>query len=345
MKILKNSIQLFSLFALTSLTFTSCSDDDDNNNVINIPDAETVKLFTSNNADGNINIYDVTDLSNVTASTLITNSTMADGIYYDDDTDTVYQASRSSLALEGFANATTLASGTTVDVDVAGTADMDSPREVAVNDNMYVVADNSDVDGDPNTPDGRLFIYEKSGNSFSLRNTVTTGFKLWGIVFNGSDLYAIVDATGDLAVFQGFLANNTDAIVAPTKRITVEGIVRTHGITFDDDTDTAVLTDIGDAASATDGGFHVIYNFTSKLDATPDSDTLAVTDQIRVSGTNTVLGNPVDVAYDDETETVYIAEAANGKILAFNNIGTGGNLTPVLNNDLASASSVYLERD
>ena len=66
--------------------------------------------------------------------------------------------------------------------------------------------------------------------------------------------------------------------------------------------------------------------------------------QVRVAGSNTMLGNPVDVAYDSMTETVYIAEAANGKILAFNNISSGGNLTPVLDYDLASASAVYLSK-
>jgi len=346
MKTLKNSIKLFSLFALTSITFTACSDDDDNNtNEDQNPTTVSKRLYTSNNADGNITYYDVTDMSNITATTLITTSVAADGVYYDGSSDTVIQASRSGLALEGFANATTLASGATVTAAISGSDDLVSPREVAVNGNFYVVADNADVDGDATTPDGRLFIYEKDGDDFELRNTVTINFKLWGIVFNGQDLYAIVDATGDLAVFNGFLSNSSDATVEASKRITIEGIVRTHGIAFDVNTNTAVLTDIGSAMDATDGGFHVISNFTTKLNATANNGTLAVSDQVRVSGNNTVLGNPVDVAYDGETETVFIAEAANGKILAFNNIGTGGNLTPVVNNNLMSASAVHLSKD
>lgn len=346
MTILKKSIKLCSLFALGALTFTSCSNDDDNTGSTGNPSPTTsTRLYTSNNADGNITFYDVTDMSNITTTSLITASVAADGIYYDGSTDTAIQASRSGLALEGFANATTQATQSNVNIDVTGTADMVSPREVAVNGNFYVVADNSDVDGDTTTADGRLFIYERLGDAFTLRNTITTDFKLWGIVFNGADLYAVVDATSELAVFNGFLFNSTDVTVLPSKRVVVEGIVRTHGITYDANTNTAVLTDIADATVSTDGGFHVIADFTTKLDATPNGGTIALSDQVRVAGSNTVLGNPVDVAYDGDTETIFIAEAANGRILAFNNIGTGGDLTPAVNNALVSASAVYLSKD
>jgi len=344
MKKFKKSIQLFSLFALTAIVFTSCSNDDDNNANQN-DNTTSTRLYTSNNANGNITVYDVTDASNITATTLVTTSIAADGVYYDGSSDTVIQASRSGLALEGFTDVTSLSNGAVVTAAISGSSDLVSPREVAVNGNFYVVADSADVDGDATTPDGRLFIYEKDGTTFNLRNTITTNFKLWGIVFNGQDLYAIVDATGDLAVFSGFLSNTSDATVAASKRITIEGITRTHGIAFDVNSNTAVLTDIGSAADATDGGFHVISDFTSKLNTTPNNGTLSVVNQVRVSGSNTVLGNPVDVAYDAATETVFIAEAANGRILAFNNIGSGGNLTPVVNNSLMSASAVYLSKN
>ena len=345
MTTLKNSIKLFSLFALTSIAFTSCSDDDDNNGNTGNEATVSTRLYTSNNADGNITYYDVTDMSNITATSLITASVAADGVYYDGSSDTVIQASRSGLALEGFANATTQASGTTVTAAIAGTTDMVSPREVAVNGNFYVVADNSDVDGDATTADGRLFIYEKSAGLFTLRNTITTDFKLWGIVFNGSNLYAVVDTTNGLAIFNDFLSNSIDATLSASKRIEIGNIVRTHGITYDANTDTAILTDIGDATIGTDGGIHIINDFTTKLDAMADGESIPFTDQTIIKGADTLLGNPVDVAYDSETETIFVADAKNGKILAFNNIGTGGNIAPVVNNDLVFASAVYLSKD
>ncbi|WP_452222802.1 hypothetical protein [Lacinutrix chionoecetis] len=346
MRTLKHSIKLFSILALSSITFTSCSSDDDNGGNNDTPQTASTRLYTSNNANGNITIYDVTDLSNVTGTTLITTSTMADGIHYDATADVVSQASRSGLSIEGFSNVSNLVSGTTVTVDISGTADMDNPREMAVKDNaLYVVADNNDVDGQVATPDGRFFIYKKTANGFELKNTITTNIKVWGITFIGDDLYAIVDTTNELAVFTDFLSNETDVTLAASKTIAIDGLTRTHGITYDAQSNTAVLTDIGDAASSTDGGFHVISDFTTKFNATGDGGTLAVSDQVIVSGASTELGNPVDVAFDGTTQTVFIAEAENGKILAFNNIGAGGDIAPVLSNSLMSASAVYLYKE
>ncbi|WP_026777984.1 hypothetical protein [Polaribacter sp. Hel_I_88] len=316
----------------------SCSDD--NNSIAQV---ETKILFTSNNADGNVNIYNVTNINSVSKSTLTTTATAADGVYYDGDENLVVQASRSSLGLEGYAGVSiaTSAINATVTANVMSGLNMTSPREVAVNGDFYVVADNADADGNSATSDGRLFIYTKSGNNFTLRNTITTDIKLWGIIFIGNDLYAVADTTNELAVYSNFLNNTSTTTLAATKQIAVEGIVRTHGLTYDAMTDTMILTDIGDAGSGTDGGFHVIENFNSKFSGTANGATLAVNQQTRVAGSNTVLGNPVDVAYDGATKTVFIAEAKNGKILAFNNISNGGNIAPVYSTDLASASAVY----
>ena len=339
----KNTI----LSLLITASFVSCSDDDNDQMGGNDGPSTSVNLYTSNNADGNITIYDVTDQSSVTSKILITTSLAADGVYYDATNDFLLQASRTDLGLEGYNNTSSLLSGNTLTVDVNGANDMQSPREVAVNGNFIVVADNADVDGDPLTPDGRLYIYTKEGNNITLRNTITTSFKLWGITFDNNNLYAVVDATNELAVFSNFLSNTTDMALTSSKRIFVEGIVRTHGLTFDAGSDVMILTDIADATnSQDDGAFHYIENFTSKFNGVANAGTLSAVQQVRVSGASTLLGNPVDVAYDSATQTVYIAEAGNGggRILAFNNFQAGGNITPILNNGLAAASAVYLSK-
>ena len=341
---IRNSKLIATLVIMVSFLATSCSDDDSNNN----GDDGTISLFASNNSDGNITVYDVTSSQSITSKTLITTSTAADGVYYSSSTESVFQASRSGNNLEGFMNVDDLVSGSVINVGVTGTSDMMSPREVAVNGNLFVVADNADVDGDTNTPDGRLYVYTMSNGSFSLRNVITTNFKLWGITFNGNDLYAVVDATNELAIFTNFLSNTSTTTLSASKRIVIEGIVRTHGITYDAGSDVLVMTDIAEALNGQDdGGFHVIENFTNKLNATSNGGTLALSSQTRVAGSSTLLGNPVDVAYDADSQTVYIAEAGNGggRILAFNNIGAGGNLTPFFNSALASASSVYLSNN
>lgn len=328
-----------------AIALVSCSNDDNGGDDGQMANLES-QVYATSNTDGNVRRYDNDDSGNTTTTTLITLSTDSEGIYYDQSTDQVTQASRSLLQLNTYADASITPDGVTVEITASSSIDLVSPRDIAVNGNVYVVADNADVDGDPNTADGRLFVYTKSGSTFTLRNTVTVDFAVWGIEFVGNDLYAVVDKTSDIAVFTNFAATNTtDTTVAATKRITIEGIVRTHGIAFDGGT--MILTDVGDASSDIDGAFHVITDFETKFNAVADGGTMAVAgNQIRVSGALTLLGNPVSADFDSTTNTVYIAERANGggRVLSFTDIGTGGNVGPTLNATLSGASSVYFTR-
>ncbi|MBJ7883076.1 hypothetical protein [Gelidibacter salicanalis] len=332
-----HSLKLIGLSVATAAVLSSCTDDD--NTLIEEPILETKTLFTSNTADGNISYYDVTNRDAISSTTLVTASTAADGIYYDEDQDVIVQVSRSEIAIEGFLNLSLQSNNASIAPGILGTSDMESPREMAVKNDFYVVADNANAQG-------RFFVYQRTANIFTLRNTITTDFKVWGIAFHGNDLYAVVDADNELAVFTNFLSTTTDGELMASKRVVVEGIIRTHGLTYDDDSDTMVMTDIGDAANTQDdGGFHVITGFTGKFNALADGDTLTIANQIRISGPNTFLGNPVDVAYDGETGTVFIAEAGNagGRVLAFEGFGNGGDIAPFMNKDLAGASAVYFE--
>lgn len=291
-------------------------------------------LFVTNNDNGNISRYSVTGDSLVT---FMTTTTAAEGIYYDATADVVFQASRSALQLEAFADVSTLMDGDAVAPAYTSGADLESPRELAVNGSSFVVADNGE---------NKFFVYENTGSGFTLTSTVEVTFPVWGITFKGDDLYAVVDTTGDLAVYYDFLSNATNGVLNPSKRVTIEGIVRTHGITYDGTDDVMVLTDIGDAADAnTDGGFHVISDFSSKFDALSDGELLPIGMQVRVAGSSTLMGNPIDVAYDSETDAVYVSEIGNGKVLGFTSIGSGGNLTPSFNKDLAMASSIQFSSD
>jgi hypothetical protein len=337
---MKKSIFNLSLtLAITSLTLISCDNDDDSTTTTET-EFESAQLFASNNSDGNVTIY---DMNTGDIKTLTTSSTAAEGIYYDEDADEIIQASRSSNQLNVYSSISTFLVDATISASVSSSSDLESPRDIAVNDNYVVVADNADVDGNTETAEGRLFIYTNSNGSLTLRNIVTTDFALWGIEFVGDDLYAVVDTTNELAVYSSFTATNTtDAVVSASKRIAIEGIVRTHGLAYDNGT--MILTDVGDAASDSDGAFHIITDFDSKFDAVASGETMVVADnQVRVSGSSTFLGNPVAAEYDAESETIFIAEAANGggKVLAFSNASAGGDIAPSINNTLASASSLY----
>ncbi|OAB78975.1 hypothetical protein [Cochleicola gelatinilyticus] len=335
------SIKFLAMAAIVSFGMVSCSDDDDNGGEIPSEDLR-VELYASSNTDGNVTKYDMSDMSNTTSEMFVTLSTDSEGLYYDDDTNELTLSSRAPLQLNTYANIDAATDGVTLNATISSSPVLLSPRDLAVNDDIYVVSDNADVDGDTTTNDGRLFVFVKGDNGFTLRNTVTVDFAVWGIEFVGNNLYAVVDKTNQLAVFTNFSASNTtDATVAASKTITVEGIVRTHGIGYDDGT--MILTDIGDAAVDNDGGFHIITDFDSKFSGVADGGTLAVSDQVRVAGSNTFLGNPISAEFDSDTNTVFIAERANGggRVLAFTNADAGGNIAPSVNNTLSGASSLY----
>ena len=351
----------FSLFILGLSLVVACSDDDDymtaqdtcSDGIMNGSETgvdcggtmcepcamgmelgRRTELYVTSNADGNITKYSITGDSTVTFATP---SSAAEGIYYDANNDLLVQASRSNLQLEAYSNISTFMGDASLSNAYTSSADLESPRELAVNGSTYVVSDNGS---------NKFFVYTKNGDSFSLTNTVSIPFSVWGITFKGNDLYAVVDKTNDLAVFYDFENNAIDGTLAPSKRISIEGIVRTHGITYDGTDDVLVMTDIGDAANATDdGGFHVIEDFSSKFDALSDGEVLSLNMQTRVAGPSTGLGNPIDVAYDSQENTVYISEVGNGTVLGFSSIGDGGDLTPSFTMNLAGASSLYFSSD
>ncbi|RDK85305.1 hypothetical protein [Marinirhabdus gelatinilytica] len=338
------TLKILTLSAFVSLGLFACSDDDDGDITAN---DLSVNLYATSNTSGNVTAYKFEDDGDIEIRTLLTNATDAEGIYVDTSADEITIVNRSNGNLETYDDLDSTDDGDALELEAGSPTELGSPRDVAVSGNIYVVADNMDVDGDEATVDNRLWVYSRSDNTYTLTTVLTTDFAVWGIEFVGNDLYAVVDKTSDVALFENFTTNfNVTGPVTPTKRVTIEGIVRTHGIGFDDGT--MILTDIGDAMSDSDGGFHIISNFESKYSTVDNGGTLAVAgNQVRVAGSNTFLGNPVNVDYDAEGNTVYIAERANGsgRILAFVDADVGGNIAPTVNNSLNGASSVYYSED
>tara|TARA_R110002020_G_scaffold18722_1_gene65057 strand:- start:311 stop:1324 length:1014 start_codon:yes stop_codon:yes gene_type:complete len=329
------------LGVLGVFALTSCSDDDDNTTDMN---DGTADLYATSHADGNVTKYNL--LTNE-ATVYTTTATDAEGIYYSPEDDSFTIASRGATqnSLQTYISISDLVSTTaSLNVDITGPAALQSARDLAVSGNFYVVSDNT-------ANNNRLFVFERSNGSFTLSRTINVDFPLWGIEFVNNDLYAVVDTTNELAVFTNFLSSNpSDASISASKRVAVEGIVRTHGLDYDGDT--MVLTDIAAAADGnfdTDGAIHVISNFNTKFNAVANGETLELTNQIRISGASTLLGNPVNVVYDAEADAVYVAELANGggRVLAFSSVSsnTSGTATPAVNNSLTGVSSLYLYKN
>lgn len=330
-----------------SLSLIACTTDDGPGGGGNPPPLPVLaNVYATSNTSNAIAVYSFTS-NGVVAGSFTTGSADNEGIYYDDDADELVINSRAQSVINTYSNIENAASGATLNLFLSSNSVLESPRDIEVKDNVYVVSDNADVDGDPTTNEGRFFVFTRDASGYTLRNTVTVNYAVWGIEFIGTDLYTVVDKTGDVAVLKNFIATyTTDVTAVPDKQITIEGITRTHGIA--EDGGFVILTDIGDAANESDGGFHFLNGFVAKFDATPNGGTLAFSgNQVRVSGTFTELGNPVSVDYESTSKTVFIAERTKdgGKILFFSEIGAGGNLRPTLNSAFAGASSlVFVDR-
>jgi hypothetical protein len=290
------------------------------------------ELYASSIETGDVLIY---DLINGSEKIITSASTSSEGIYYSGLNDALIHASRSDLYLEYYPGVTFAMDGDIIQPAFVGSANLVSPREIAVSGAKIVVSDNGS---------SKFYVYNYTSAGFTLENTFTINCSLWGITFMGDDLVAVVDLSGDITVFNDFLSNKTDGVLNADKQVTIEGITRTHGITYSAADDILVLTDIGDAANtADDGGFQIIKNFSSKIAATDQRGTIPLSEQIRVSGSETQMGNPIDVAYDSRYKAVYLAEIGNNKILEFKDIpDTGGNITPTKVKDFSGASSVYM---
>ena len=323
--------------SLLSVFLFSCSNDDNASN-------KQLKLFTTSNTTGKVSVTDLSMATPMTYSFTVA-STDADGAYYFSDSDEFILASRSNNKIElynGVANAI-MNNATGLPLTFVSTSDFNNAREIAVYGNKVVVTqDQNAANGNTN----KLLVYQKNADGFVLLNTYIVDFKVWGIHLEGNTMYAVADLTSDVVVFDNFFAN-ANGVIMPSKRVTIEGLVRTHGITFDKKTNTMVLTDVGSATSDSDGGIIIIKNFTTVLANTSNMGTIATANQLRIYGSATMLGNPLDVAYDSAAKKIYVAERlfGGGKVLTFDLPTANVNAAPIVSRDEAGVSSVFLSRE
>lgn len=333
------------------LLTTSCSLDDTPSGLggdqggDGLPPKVVANLFATSNTKNSVVSYDFTTNGNF-VRTMSTSSNDNEGIYYDKEADELVLVSREQRVLNTYKSVSEVPQNGSLSLVLSSQTTFDSPRDLAVKDDFYIVSDNADLDNDPSTNEGRFFIFKRDSDGYNLRNTITVNYAVWGIELIGNDLYTVVDNSADVAVFKNFLTTyTTDAVATPNKRIEIAGINRIHGIT--QDKGTVVLTDIGNSENDKDGAFHIINSFVNKFNATADGEALPVIgNQVRVAGVLTQMGNPVAVSYDDQSKTVFIAERTNdgGKILFFDQIGAGGNVVPTITESFEGASSLYFQR-
>jgi hypothetical protein len=122
-----------------------------------------------------------------------------------------------------------------------------------------------------------------------------------------------------------------------------------HGITYDAESNTLIVSDVGAATTPdtpgfdTDGKINVLdYSFIDRIIG--GTTNTPITADATYMGPNTMLGNPVDIT--GSNDGVFVAEKANGggRILRFSNVlGATGmqNVAPdAMNNTIQGAESV-----
>ena len=295
-------------------------------------------FMVSSNTQGKAAIYNVIENDSYAKTSFVVQAQDADGIYYDDSEDQLYQVNRSDNRIDAYDKVVTnVSNGVSPSYLFSSSSEFSNGREIAYAGNFLVVAqDANDGNGNQNA----FHIYEILSTGINFVRTIETDINLWGIYADVNTMYAIVDNSDQLAVFNNFFDITFDDGV-PDQLISIEGMIRTHGLTYDFINDLMILTDVGAASSPDDGAIVIVRDFSSAI----ADDMITSNEQIRIEGPNSQLGNPVDVAYCIEKDEVYVAERANdgGKIIIFDELDNDGDQTPSYVDLFPGASAIYLQ--
>jgi hypothetical protein len=318
---------------------SDCFDVSDNSITVNRIEAGTsqMRIFTSSNTSGQIGVFSVLEDLSLASSSFPSDAGDADGIYYDQDNDVLYQLNRTENRIDVYGEViASLDAGILPSVIASSTSDFSNGREIAVVDNKLVVAqDENDSNGG-----NKLVVYDITPSSVTFDKEYTVDINLWGIFATGNALFAIEDNSGNVAVYNDFF-NMPAGAITPSNLVMVEDMVRTHGLVYDFHDDILVLTDIGDAASdENDGAIVVIRNFTE----VSSDGFVSASEQARAFGGASQLANPVDITLDRPGKLVYVAERKKngGMLYAFKLPKLTGGIAPEYSTPLPGGSAVHL---
>ena len=333
--IMKKQSILLAICLIPAILFIKCAKDKNEP----MPQSTISRLYVSNaDTDAailNTLIFDPADQATFQEAYAF-NSQLPDGngILFDPFSGTVFQVSRKNKNIRTF---TVNTDGTLINKNSFIDEGLTSAREMAFDKsrNMLYVSSNTD---------SAIYVYTSAS---TLTGTVTANKKLkldgqpWGIHLDGDRLFVVIDQDKvEVQLFESASALVVGTI-SPTKKITVAGARRLHGITYSEERDALILTEIADPSSVVDGAIYIIEEANAKFTVTG----AVVTPGRVISGTNTGLVNPVDVAWDDRQgkDLIYIAEKTNKKILVFR-YADDGNIIPLINHVLStSPEALYID--
>ncbi|CAN5124585.1 hypothetical protein BH24PSE2_BH24PSE2_15790 [soil metagenome] len=206
------------------------------------------------------------------------------------------------------------------------------------------------ADTNSSTPAIRAFSTTATGNVAPIFETALT-VPPWDLDYDpDADRLFVTLTDGTVAVFDDYADNPNDAtpdrIIVPAVGPAGQAVpppTNLHGIVHVADSDVLIVSDVGSGMVATDGSIYVIPNA-----STADGLTLvsaSVDDNNDALPGNTLLGNPVDLAFDGTD--LFVAEKSQNRILRFDDIlsSPGGDIPPSAMLDFEAAESVALAPD
>ena len=213
--------------------------------------------------------------------------------------------------------------------------------DISSDNGMVFVADVNET-----TPAVRVFSPCASGNVPPLLTLeAANGARPWDVDYDPSTDSAYLALTnGTVAVFEEVVRKmesgqtvitGEDRLIVPASGGTAFAApTNIHGIDYDSQSDSLVISDVGSAADATDGKLYVISGAGS-------ADGLANV-SVNIAGPNSMLGNPVDLMLSNGH--VYVAEKSNGMILRFDNIlnASSGDIDPTFSMMYPAPESVQV---
>ena len=195
-----------------------------------------------------------------------------------------------------------------------------APKGLQVVDELGIV-----LIADFGASDIKVFDAAAEGNVAPLA-TVTDlgedGRKAWDIYHDGdSDTLYAAGTDGVALVYNNFSeimgTSGPDNMIIPADASGNQISINLHGIVYT--ANTLILTDVGDAASATDGQLFTIPNVSEASGETAVA--------FHSFGEESLLGNPVDVVFDGTN--AYVAEKSNDVVLRYDDILNRMDMGPV----------------
>ena len=159
-----------------------------------------------------------------------------------------------------------------------------------------------------------IFIYDAATLASLLTLSEPDGVRAWDVhYFEPSAAVFAANTDGTVSVYSFFSGFD------PIGRFQVLGAdgqpaVNLHGITFDPESNTLAVSDVGLAGNPDDGAIHILDLSAFTGDGSP------LQARATITGPNTRLGNPVDIA--GSGADLFVAEKANGggRVLRFANV-------------------------